>query len=716
MNTKNNYGALDYFKIIAAILIITIHTNLFISYNEQINAIFTGVVARIAVPFFFMVTGFFLSLKIGEKSKDSKNSMNIINKYVKKILIIYVLTILIYIPFNIFGGYFSRNKLSDVIMDILINGTFYHLWYLPALILGIYITYYLFKKLKMKHAVLIITALYIIGLFGDSYYGLIKDSYILSTMYEGIFKVFDYTRNGIFFAPMFLSLGYIISKNIDEIKNISYKKIFFAVSFILLLIEGIIVHKFNIYRHDSMYIMLIPTMYFLYIALLDFKCKSNKLVRKISAYMYILHPMVIVTIQFLSKKLVIINMLVNNSLIYCILVIAITCIISYILANLIKVNKKNNLEKIRTWAEIDLNNLEHNINEFKSVISKDTEIMAVVKADAYGHGYEEVSKRLNQIGIKYFAVAELIEAINLRKAGIKGDILILGYTMINEDTIRLVKKYNLTLTIPSKEYAQQLNLYNKKINVDIKVDTGMNRLGIDCNDIDSIANIYSYKNVIVKGIHSHLCVADSLKNEDIEFTKKQIILFKQVINKLKQRNINVGKTHIHSTYGVLNYYDSSFDIVRIGIGMYGVLSDSADTKLKLDLKPVLSLKSRIVLTRQIKKGNSVSYGRNYITDKDNTDIAVVPIGYADGLPRNLSNIGTQVIVNGKKTNIVGNICMDQLMIDITDIGNVNVGDIVTIVGKDRNEEINVAKLAEKGQTISNEILSRIGQRIIKVYK
>ncbi len=708
MSTRNNYGALDYFKVLAAFLVVMVHTDPLLSYSIYGNLILTRIIARIAVPFFFIVTGFFLASKL----KDSKKG--VINNYIKKIGIIYLINIIIYIPFNIYGGYFSRNTIYKFILDIFINGTFYHLWYLPALMLGIYITYFLYSKFKIKYTIIITLLLYMVGLFGDNYYGLIENNKVVETLYSYIFNFVDYTRNGIFFTPIFIALGFFLSNNIDKLRNMKYKKIYLIISFILLIVEGIITHKFNLVRYDSMYIILIPTIYFLFINLLSIKCKSNKNLRNISMYIYILHPIVIILLQNIAKHINGLKLIISNSVILFILVFSITYLVSWIFTT-VKIGKKHSLNKIRTWAEIDLDNLEHNIHEFKKIIAESTDIMTVVKANAYGHGYAKICERLSKIGIKYYAVAELIEAIKLRKSGIKGEILVLGYTMITKDTIDLVKKHNITLTVISKEHAYEINTYGKKIHVHIKIDTGMRRMGLDFHDTLSIAEIYTYKNIIVKGIYSHLSVSDSLNESDVEFTNNQIQSFKNTINNLKDMNIDVGKIHIHSTYGVLNYYDKDFDIVRIGIGMYGVLSNSVETKTILDLRPILSLKSRIVLIREVESGESVSYSRNYITTKP-SKLAVVPIGYADGYPRNLSNIDMHVIVNGNKANIVGNICMDQLIIDITDIDNVNLDDIVTLIGKDSDENIDLTYLSEKSNTISNEILSRLGQRIIIIYK
>ncbi len=368
-----------------------------------------------------------------------------------------------------------------------------------------------------------------------------------------------------------------------------------------------------------------------------------------------------------------------------------------------------NLIKNRAWIEINLNNLEHNINEIKKILTDKTEIMAVIKANAYGHGIIPISKKLNEIGITDFAVATLDEAITLRKNNISGNILILGYTSI--ENLKYVSEYDLIQTIVDEEYAEKIsNLsFARKLKTHIKINTGMNRIGIDYKNTQFIEKIYNYDNIEVLGIFSHLCVSDSQDESDIEFTRNQINKFNNLINKLENKGINIGKKHIQASYGLLNYNEFSYDYVRMGIVMFGInIEKNISTKLSLNLKPVLSLKARVTSVKEIDKDSYVGYGRKYKANK-NTKLASISIGYADGYPRNLSEKDVNILINNQYGTIVGRICMDQLMADVSNIDNIKQDDIATLIGNDDN--ISMEKLAFSSKTITNELTSRLGERL-----
>lgn len=369
------------------------------------------------------------------------------------------------------------------------------------------------------------------------------------------------------------------------------------------------------------------------------------------------------------------------------------------------------LLKNRAWIEVNLHNLEHNINEIKKIIPSKTEIMAVVKANAYGLGIIEISRKLENIGISCFAVATLEEALLLRENKITGNILILGFTGFCN--LHYVVDNDLIQTVVDEDYAKKLLelKFDKKIKVHIKVNTGMNRIGINHENISIIKKLYFSKNIDVLGVFSHLCVADSNSKENILFTENQIFKFKSLIESLKSAGINNLKYHLQSSYGIINYNELEFDYVRPGIIMYGVdSSEEAYSKIKLDLKPVLSVKARITSVKEIDKNDSVSYGRTYISSKKEK-IATVSIGYADGYPRNLSNCGVRVLVNGTYHEIIGRICMDQLIIKVNN-DSVKIGDIVTLIGKE--QEISCVRISKCSNTISNELLSRLGTRLNRV--
>lgn len=363
----------------------------------------------------------------------------------------------------------------------------------------------------------------------------------------------------------------------------------------------------------------------------------------------------------------------------------------------------------RSYIEINLKNLEHNVNVLKDVMPEKCELMAVVKAEAYGHGLFEIAEFLNKVGIKTFATATIEEAICLRQYGVVGEILILGYTA--PERAEELLKYNLIQTLIGYDYALRLSGQGYDIKTHLKIDTGMHRLGFDKDDMENIMDVFSMKHINVCGVFTHLCCADSLAEEDICFTKKQIKEFYKLLDILKEKGIEFPKIHIQSSYGLLNYPELRCDYIRAGIVLYGVLSSANDrTKLQIDLKPVLSLRTKIILLRRIKKGECVGYSRAFTAERDSL-IAMLPIGYADGIPRNLSYGKNYVLVNGQKALIIGRICMDQLAIDVTDILDVKVGMTVTLIGKDGEEEIKITDMAENAESITNELLSRMGPRL-----
>lgn len=266
------------------------------------------------------------------------------------------------------------------------------------------------------------------------------------------------------------------------------------------------------------------------------------------------------------------------------------------------------------------------------------------------------------------------------------------------------------------EYSLLLDEQGYKVTAHIKVDTGMHRLGFDADDTKEIVTAFSLENIEITGIFTHLCSADSRAEEDVDFTHKQIGEFYNSLDNLRKGGVRIPKVHIQSSYGLLNYPEIKSDYVRAGIALYGVLSSPNDeTKLKLDLRPVLSLKARVVLLRKIRKGETVGYSRAFTASRDSL-IAILPIGYADGFPRNLSCGKSIVLICGQKAPIIGKICMDQLAVDVTDISNIKIGSIATLIGKDENDEIAAPTVAESSESITNELLSRMGRRLNIIYK
>ncbi len=709
MTKQETYSGIDYFRMIAAVLIVAIHTSPLASFSATGDFIFTRIIARVAVPFFLVTSGFFLI------SRYSYNADKL-RKFIKKTALIYAAAIVIYIPINIYNGYFSEdNLLPKIIKDIVFDGTLYHLWYLPAAIVGAVIAWYLVKQWAYRKAFAVTLVLYIVGLFGDSYYGIAENIPSLNSFYHLIFQVSDYTRNGIFFAPIFFVLGGYISDNKDKL---SFKKsiIGFTTCFSLMFAEALTLHRFELQRHDSMYVFLLPSICFLFYFLMHFKGKNRAQLRTISLIIYIIHPFVIVLIRLFAKITHLQNALVENSLIHYLLVCIISAGLGLALTAIWNIYKpkKHNTDKDRAYLEIDLKNLEHNVRVLKNAMPPHCELMAVAKAECYGHGMYGTTVYLNQIGVSAFAVATIDEGIRLRKYGISGEILIMGYT--SPMRAKELCKYKLTQTLIDYEYSLRLDEQGYKVTAHIKVDTGMHRLGFDADDTKEIVTAFSLKNIEITGIFTHLCSADSRAEEDVDFTRKQIGKFYNSLDNLRKSGIRIPKVHIQSSYGLLNYPEIKSDYVRAGIALYGVLSSPNDeTKLKLDLRPVLSLKARVVLLRKICKGETVGYSRAFTASRDSL-IAILPIGYADGFPRNLSCGKSIVLICGQKAPIIGKICMDQLAVDVTDISNIKIGSIATLIGKDENDEIAAPTVAENSESITNELLSRMGRRLNIIYK
>jgi alanine racemase len=379
------------------------------------------------------------------------------------------------------------------------------------------------------------------------------------------------------------------------------------------------------------------------------------------------------------------------------------------------VKQKDNFDSLdsRAWVELNINNLKENVEAFQSIMPNGCRLMPAVKADAYGHGAAIVTQRLQQFGVTDFCVATVQEGMELRQNGVDADILVLSYTPPGE--LDELIAGNLIQTVLDADYANMLKDYGKKIRVHIGIDTGMHRVGERFERIEEILNIWNIKNVHIEGVFSHLCVADSSLPEYINYTKNQIDKFNKTIYLLHKEGKKNFTTHLQSSYGILNYPECHYDYARLGIALYGVLSSNGDkTKVELPLKPVLSLKSRIACIKQLNEGERAGYGLAFLAEKGSR-IAVVSIGYADGVPRNLSGKG-YVLCHGKKATIVGRICMDQLLVDVSDIPEAAFNDEIVLIGGEGNEKIAAETFADWSGTITNEVLSRLGKRLDrKVY-
>ncbi len=705
MEKSKSYTGIDAFRMIAALLIIAIHTSPLASFSETGDFILTRIIARTAVPFFFMTSGFFL---ISRYSRDTKR----LKVFLEKTAVIYGAAVLFYLPVNLYNGYFQMEPLlPNIIRDLVFDGTLYHLWYLPASIMGAAIAWYLVKRQGWTGALITASLLYLAGLFGDSYYGITEKISGLKNLYELLFQIFDHTRNGIFFAPVFFVLGGFLA---EGHAGISLRKSSFGlcVSLALMLGEGLILHHFRFQRHDSMYVFLPLCMYFLFSVILHLEGKRLVWARSVSLAVYIVHPMMIIVIRLAAKLFHLEYLLVENSIIHYLSVCLTSLIFGAVWAELWKRRggrRHRTTDTGRAYIQADLDSLEHNIKVLEHAMPPECRLMAVVKAEAYGHGMYEMAVHMNRSGVRAFAVATIDEGIMLRRYGISGEILILGYT--DPERAKELCRYDLMQTLIDYEYALLLNRQRHRVKVHIKIDTGMHRLGFDRAEPEKIARVFSMRCLRVCGIYTHLCVADSLEEKDVSFTHMQIERFYTLLDTLKDRGITLPAVHIQSSYGLLNYPELKCDYVRAGIALYGVLSRSYDqTKLQLDLRPVFSLRARVVLIRRIRKGESVGYGRAFTAARDSI-IAILPVGYADGFPGSLSCGKSYVLIKGYKAPVAGRICMDQMAVDVTDIPGVRTGMTATLIGRDGEEEISAPEAAAGAESITNELLSRMGRRL-----
>ncbi len=336
MINKNAY--LDKFRVIAAILVIAIHTYPLSSINENLDFAFTHIICRIAVPYFLLITGFFVLPK-------AMNNRNLLINYTFKIIKMYAICIILYLPINIYSGKLNSFNFVEILKDILINGTFYHLWYFPAILLGIWITYFALKVFGKKKSLILFIFLFIIGLFGDSYYGISKEFVITRKVYNLIFNIFDYTRNGLFFAPIFIYLGYFVSFKKLNISKIHYL-LLMVVFLCLMVIEGLILNRLNLQKHDSMYIMLVPACLCLFNFLVQNSTGDNKMLRNLSTTIYILHPMFIILVRGIAKVLNLQDIMIDNSLIHYLLVVVLTITFSFMKEKIVERVKKEKWKKI----------------------------------------------------------------------------------------------------------------------------------------------------------------------------------------------------------------------------------------------------------------------------------------------------------------------------------------------------------------------------------
>ena len=374
----------------------------------------------------------------------------------------------------------------------------------------------------------------------------------------------------------------------------------------------------------------------------------------------------------------------------------------------------------RTWAEISYPYRCLDYNVIRNKVADDTKVCCVIKADGYGHGAVELSQVYEKLGADFFAVSNIDEGIEIRKSGSKLPIVILGYTPVSE--AENLAEYDISQAVFSLEYAKELS--EKCVEEDcickmhIKVDSGMSRIGFMCQEfprdeysIEEICEACCLPNLEVEGLFTHFCVSDE-DAEGREFTNKQYENFIHVRDSLKKRGVDISVVHCSNSGAIEDYPETCCDMVRAGIILYG-LAPSSKLADRLDLVPAMTLKTVVAFVKEVQKGATISYGRTFTADRK-MKIATVPIGYADGFIRQNAKDG-YMMVNGKKAKIVGRICMDQTMLDVTDIEDVKTGDEVVVFGTGENGEPTADSLAENTGTINYETVCLVGKRVPRIY-
>ena len=370
----------------------------------------------------------------------------------------------------------------------------------------------------------------------------------------------------------------------------------------------------------------------------------------------------------------------------------------------------------RTWAEVDIDNILHNVRVIKDTLTGNSKIIAVVKADAYGHGAVAVAKALEK-ETDMFALSSIDEVVQLRNAGVRGDMLILGYSQF----AKVLQNEKITQTVFSYDYIKDIydSLDGKgdKLKVHVKLDTGMSRLGFAVQNDEmrkkTVEELFRAVNEFsdrldFEGIFTHFAVSDEPEQD---FTDIQFYRYIKTVEELEEKGVHFSIHHVCNSAAVINYPQYHLDRCRPGIILFGMLPDKHTRDI--GLRPALSLKAVVSQTRTIEEGMTVSYGRKFTATKKTT-LATLPIGYADGYSRLLSDNG-EVLIHGKRAKIVGRICMDQCMIDVSDIPDVKRGDEVTIIGRDGDEVISATDIADRMNTINYEITCLIGKRVPRVY-
>lgn len=369
----------------------------------------------------------------------------------------------------------------------------------------------------------------------------------------------------------------------------------------------------------------------------------------------------------------------------------------------------------RVYAEVNLDAMLHNMEQMHKLLKEDTKIMGVIKTDGYGHGAVPIGKELEQLDYTWgYATATVEEAEILRRNGLEKPILVLGATF--KEQYEAMADLGIRVNLYSIRQAEQMEAaaakMNKKIIVHAKIDTGLSRLGFQVTEAaaDEIARISQMPHIIIEGMFTHFAKSDA---KDKTMANRQMEAFANMKRMLEERNVEIPMIHCSNSAAIIDMPEANMSVVRAGISLYGMWPSDEVKKENIDLAPVMSLKSCIVFLKELEKGRTISYGATYETTR-NQRIATIPVGYGDGYPRSLSNKG-YVLIHGKKAPICGRICMDQFMVDVTDIPKAQEGDVVTLVGRDYDAEITMEEIGDLSGRFNYEFACDLGKRIPRVY-
>lgn len=369
----------------------------------------------------------------------------------------------------------------------------------------------------------------------------------------------------------------------------------------------------------------------------------------------------------------------------------------------------------RIRAYISLDAVAHNFDAMNTNINKETKIIAVIKADGYGHGAVPIAHLMEEYEYIWgFAMATVEEAMQLRQSGVQKPILLLGYTF--EEAYPDIIKYNLRPAIFKLEAARKLSEVagelDRKVAIHLKLDTGMSRIGFSCDkaSLDAIEEIAKLPNLDIEGLFTHFARADET---DKSPAYVQLECYQHVVKELEDRGITISVKHCSNSAGILRIPEANLDVVRAGISIYGIYPSDEVERDQVILEPVMSLKSRITYIKEVQAGTGISYGATFVTDRP-TRVATIPVGYADGYPRGLSNVG-YVLIRGKKAPILGRVCMDQFMVDVTEIPEAQELDEVTLIGKDGEAHLTVDELSRLSGRFPYEFVCDISKRVPRIY-